>query len=161
MTCKRCKQPWEGRRRNGLRLSRLCDKCLSRKPLRTSVIGHRKQYGRLSGSKRLAKSRLKCDKLATESAKFLDLRSYVHITGRFFCFGADMSDHRKTVLKRDEYTCQKCYSAYSGAQHMLEIDHITPRSKGRDDKISNLQTLCRPCHRQKHGRVLHFSRRQG
>lgn len=32
-----------------------------------------------------------------------------------------------------------------------EKDHITRRSKGRDDRMSNTRLLCVPCHRGKHG----------
>lgn len=50
---------------------------------------------------------------------------------------------RKATLHRDGYRCRKC-----GKAGVLEVDHITPlridSSKPYD--LSNLQSLCRPCH---------------
>lgn len=51
---------------------------------------------------------------------------------------------RFEVLKRDNYRCQMCgVTAKDGAT--LEIDHITPVSKGGTNDAGNLQVLCRDC----------------
>jgi hypothetical protein len=51
---------------------------------------------------------------------------------------------RFEILKRDNYRCQMCgVTAKDGAT--LEIDHITPVSKGGTNEASNLQVLCRDC----------------
>lgn len=53
---------------------------------------------------------------------------------------------RLQVLKRDSYKCQKC--GRSPATHrelFLHVDHIKPFSKGGDNGIDNLQTLCNKC----------------
>lgn len=51
---------------------------------------------------------------------------------------------RFQVLKRDGYRCQMCgVTAKDGAT--LEIDHITPVSKGGSNDADNLQVLCRDC----------------
>lgn len=51
---------------------------------------------------------------------------------------------RFEILKRDDYRCQMCgVTAKDGAT--LEIDHITPVSKGGTNEASNLQVLCRDC----------------
>lgn len=57
---------------------------------------------------------------------------------------------RKPILKRDGYKCLQC-----GVRGNLHVDHMLPRSwgKGRQLKISNLQTLCRSCNLSKGARV--------
>jgi len=53
-------------------------------------------------------------------------------------------DIRYNVLKRDNFTCQKCgITSKDGAK--LEADHIIPVSKGGKTVMSNLQTLCDRC----------------
>lgn len=48
---------------------------------------------------------------------------------------------RKKVLHRDGHACVKC-----GATSNLEINHIHGRAEGGDDSLTNLETLCAPCH---------------
>ena len=51
---------------------------------------------------------------------------------------------RYDVLKRDNFTCQKCgATAKDGAK--LHVDHIIPVYKGGKSTMSNLQTLCDRC----------------
>ena len=47
------------------------------------------------------------------------------------------------VLKRDRY---KCRAPECDATSGLQVHHIKPRSKGRDDNPRNLVTLCAPHH---------------
>ena len=57
---------------------------------------------------------------------------------------------RFRILKRDEYRCRLCGIAARDGDHVrLEVDHITPRSKGGSDDVSNLWTLCFQCNRGK------------
>ncbi|MGV9693341.1 HNH endonuclease [Streptomyces sp. NPDC003444] len=51
---------------------------------------------------------------------------------------------RARVLARDRFRCQSC-----GARQELEVDHLTPVSRGGSWELENLWTLCRPCHRTK------------
>ena len=54
---------------------------------------------------------------------------------------------REAVLRRDCYQCVKCGR---GAE---DVDHIRPRAMGGDlYALSNLQSLCKPCHRAKSGK---------
>ena len=51
---------------------------------------------------------------------------------------------RWQVFERDDFRCVCCgASAQNGA--ILHVDHITPRSKGGKDELSNFQTLCHVC----------------
>lgn len=59
---------------------------------------------------------------------------------------------REQVLERDAYTCQSCGVSRADAKDppTFEVDHITPLADdGHPFDESNLQTLCRPCHREK------------
>lgn len=57
---------------------------------------------------------------------------------------------KKTILERDNYTCQNCgNSIYKEPNLLLEIDHIIPVSKGGETEPDNLQTLCWRCNRSK------------
>lgn len=47
---------------------------------------------------------------------------------------------RFRVLKYAKQRCELC-----GREGKLHVDHITPRSKGGSDDISNLQALCEEC----------------
>lgn len=53
---------------------------------------------------------------------------------------------RQKVLWRDGYKCQHCDS-----QSNLQAHHITPRSKGGSNAVSNGLTLCKECHDSLHG----------
>ncbi|MEJ1358768.1 MAG: HIT domain-containing protein [Candidatus Sedimenticola sp. (ex Thyasira tokunagai)] len=54
---------------------------------------------------------------------------------------------RYEVLKRAKYRCELC--GISAKEKALEVDHITPKSLGGDDEISNYQALCYTCNAQK------------
>ncbi|MDJ0616845.1 MAG: HNH endonuclease [Calothrix sp. MO_192.B10] len=54
---------------------------------------------------------------------------------------------REYVYQRDKYQCQSCGKTHTETQ--LTIDHIIPLARGGANDISNLQTLCFPCNRQK------------
>lgn len=59
--------------------------------------------------------------------------------------------HSKIVLEKQKYRCLLC-----GGRFPLDIDHIKPRSKGRDDRVENLRAICSAfygcrAHARKHG----------
>ena len=54
---------------------------------------------------------------------------------------------RYEVLKRAKGKCELC--GISNKEKSLDVDHIIPRSKGGSNDISNLQSLCYTCNRQK------------
>ena len=53
-----------------------------------------------------------------------------------------------TLLKRQKGKCARC-ELYFREEDVLEIDHITPKSKGGKDEYKNLQLLHRHCHDSK------------
>ena len=58
---------------------------------------------------------------------------------------------RRTVLARDQYTCQYCGAAPGRAD--LTIDHVVPRSRGGETQWDNVVTACRPCNQRKGSRT--------
>jgi len=50
---------------------------------------------------------------------------------------------RRRILERDGYCCVKCDAPYP-----LEVDHIN--GDPENNRSTNLQTLCVPCHHDKH-----------
>jgi 5-methylcytosine-specific restriction endonuclease McrA len=54
---------------------------------------------------------------------------------------------RKYVFQRDKYQCQSC--GMREEETNLTIDHIIPLSRGGQNDISNLQTLCLKCNQRK------------
>lgn len=63
-------------------------------------------------------------------------------------YGAGWRRIRGRVLKRDKGLCQPCKSKgiYSVAN---EVDHIVNKASGGDDSMSNLQVICKDCHKAK------------
>lgn len=56
--------------------------------------------------------------------------------------GDDWGKIRDDVLKRDNYTCQKCGIKENG----LGVHHIIPWHKTKDNDANNLVSLCKRCH---------------
>jgi len=61
---------------------------------------------------------------------------------------ADWESIRKSVLRRDDYSCTVC-----GVENIeLHVDHIIPRKWHGNHGQTNLRTLCRHCHVCRHFR---------
>jgi len=58
---------------------------------------------------------------------------------------------REFIFKRDKYSCLCC-----GSLKKLSIDHIVPVNKQGENKISNLQTLCKSCNSKKGTTIIDF-----
>jgi len=52
---------------------------------------------------------------------------------------------REQILKRDNYTCQRC-GLYDPSGGTVDADHIIPTSWGGDDTVENGRSLCDRCH---------------
>jgi len=59
------------------------------------------------------------------------------------------TDTRQAVFARDRHRCQNCLA--DGDIVILDPDHGVPRGAGGSDRFSNINTLCRRCHKAKHG----------
>jgi 5-methylcytosine-specific restriction protein A len=63
-------------------------------------------------------------------------------------YGWDWRKLRLISLKRDSYLCQSCIKQ-GIATAANQVDHIKPKAQGGTNALSNLQSLCEPCHRTK------------
>lgn len=59
-------------------------------------------------------------------------------------YGPDWREQRKKALERDKHICQICGSPETTYKH--DVHHIKPYRESKDNSLSNLITLCRPCH---------------
>jgi len=57
---------------------------------------------------------------------------------------SDYRSNRRRALIRDGHQCRRC-----GSTEDLTVDHVIPLSKGGDNSLDNLQTLCQTHHDQK------------
>lgn len=58
---------------------------------------------------------------------------------------------RSIIFKRDNFKCLCC-----GSDSDLTIDHIKPISKGGNNHINNLQTLCKTCNLKKMTKTINY-----
>lgn len=58
---------------------------------------------------------------------------------------------RKNIYERDAYTCQYCGKVF--AMEKLNLDHVTPRSRGGKNTWENLVCSCIECNRKKKART--------
>lgn len=63
---------------------------------------------------------------------------------------------RFKVFNRDRFTCKYC-GKQSGADVILEIDHVIPVVKGGTNDIHNLVTACFECNRGKSKKIIDAS----
>lgn len=63
--------------------------------------------------------------------------------------------NRKSILKRDYFTCQYC--GYAGTPNQLSVDHIVPRALGGSNSFTNCVTSCHPCNSKKGSKTLEQS----
>lgn len=62
----------------------------------------------------------------------------------------DWRNVTQSVLARDRDRCLNCRISDETVM-TLDADHGVPRGAGGADRMSNLHTLCRRCHKAKHG----------
>jgi 5-methylcytosine-specific restriction endonuclease McrA len=93
-----------------------------------------------------AEAWLRSERLVLPVPLVIRLVYYVRIPRRF-----SLPLSRRTVLARDQYTCQYC-GAQPGKAN-LTVDHVVPRSKGGDTRWENVTTACGPCNRRKGNRT--------
>ncbi len=62
-----------------------------------------------------------------------------------------MAPTRRSVLLRDNHTCQYCGA--TGTQAILTMDHLLPRSRGGETTWENVVTACRACNMRKGDRT--------
>jgi len=79
----------------------------------------------------------------------------------------DWGERRVRVKERDNWVCKSCGwpTGYKRKARNLNVHHIVPLSKGGDNSLSNLTTLCHICHRAKpgsgHSNIEYFKKPKG
>ena len=53
-------------------------------------------------------------------------------------------------MKIDDYKCVMCGRPSEKTRHGLQVHHITYRNLGHEEVLTDLVTLCAPCHRKMH-----------
>ena len=113
---------------------------------------------------------MKADRQATEARHFANKKSYVAKDGREVLYGNDWKQRKAELWARASGRCEQhvpkteqSYKILEMAQHTTfmfchpsyfercrseghDPHHVTPRSKGRDDRLDNLILLCRMHH---------------
>ncbi|MER5258545.1 HNH endonuclease signature motif containing protein [Streptomyces sp. NPDC002855] len=54
---------------------------------------------------------------------------------------------RKALRKAGQGQCVRCLGVYRAS--LIDVDHVTPLAKGGEDVASNVQLLCKTCHKRK------------
>lgn len=96
--------------------------------------------------------------IIVETAEFdLHKLKNPNVSGKEYQNGGqkDFYNVKSAVLNRDNYTCQIC----GEKDTRLEVHHIQFRSKGGSNRMDNLVTLCRDCHKQIHSGGLVFDKK--
>lgn len=101
------------------------------------------------GARRRAEARrsahcVECEKpLPSRRSPYCSRRCRWRFHGHYFWDSA-----RSYVMLRDRYTCQLCRTRFRARE--LDVDHILEIARGGAAlEYSNLQTVCRRCHREK------------
>lgn len=55
---------------------------------------------------------------------------------------------RQSIKEKWNYQC-----AYCGSEENLTLDHITPRSKGGSDRLTNILCACKECNNSKNHQI--------
>lgn len=118
---------------------------------RHRICPRRGKRGGLSKNIRVKSGR---DIQATLGRDFKDPRSYVAADGREILYETDWQARVKEVFARDGYMCHYKIERESGvimcgapAEHP---HHIIRRSIQRDDRLTNLMSICSSHHRDEH-----------
>jgi 5-methylcytosine-specific restriction endonuclease McrA len=88
----------------------------------------------------LVERRLRAERSSFPYPLVIRLVTYVPVP-RFF----NLPLSRRSLLSRDNYTCQYCGST----EHPLTIDHVIPRSRGGKTEWTNVVAACVSCNRRK------------
>ena len=94
---------------------------------------------------------MKADRQLTEQRQFVERKSYVAKDGREILVGLDWQRRVKQLRERCGGRCEYVFHTAEGedmrcAREAADPHHIKLRSRGRDDRLSNLLAVCRHHH---------------
>lgn len=93
-----------------------------------------------------AEARLRAEQVSMPVPLVIRMVYYVRVPRNM---GLPLS--RRTVLARDQYTCQYCGATPGRSE--LTIDHVVARSRGGLTEWENVVTSCRACNQHKGNRT--------
>ena len=90
---------------------------------------------------------MKADRQLTEQRQFVERKSYVAADGREVLYKLDWKRRVKQLQDRCGGRCEHIFKTAAGeemrcSRAAAHAHHVVKRSKGRDDRISNLVALC-------------------
>jgi 5-methylcytosine-specific restriction endonuclease McrA len=89
-----------------------------------------------------AEARIRSENLALDRPLVIRLVYFVRVPHRML-----IPLTRRTILARDQYTCQYCGAQPPKGQ--LTLDHVVPRSRGGKQTWENVVAACIPCNQRK------------
>lgn len=89
-----------------------------------------------------AQARIRSENLALDMPLVIRLVYFVRVPHRML-----IPLTRRTILARDQYTCQYCGAQPPKGQ--LTLDHVVPRSRGGKQTWENVVAACIPCNQRK------------
>lgn len=92
------------------------------------------------------RARLRAEKLTMPVPSVIRLVAYVRLPHHMA-----LPVSRRTILARDNFTCQYCGDTPGRAQ--LTIDHVLPTSRGGPNDWDNVVTACLACNQRKGNRT--------
>ncbi len=93
-----------------------------------------------------AESRIHAERLSMPTPLVIRLIYYVRVPHHL-----DVPCTRRTVLIRDEYTCQYCGATPPRSQ--LTVDHVLPKVRGGQTTWDNVVCACQTCNLRKGSRT--------
>ena len=87
-------------------------------------------------------ARIRSENLALDRPLVIRLVYFVRVPHRML-----IPLTRRTILARDQYTCQYCGAQPPKGQ--LTLDHVVPRSRGGKQTWENVVAACIPCNQRK------------
>jgi 5-methylcytosine-specific restriction endonuclease McrA len=89
-----------------------------------------------------ARAKIRSENMALDMPLVIRLVYYVRVPHRLL-----IPLTRRTILARDQYSCQYCGAQPPKGQ--LTLDHVIPRSRGGGDSWDNIVAACIPCNQRK------------
>jgi HNH endonuclease len=97
--------------------------------------------------------------------KLKDPRSEIFLDGREVMKGADWKERIAELAERSGGKCEYWFEGYKNpsnrwrcVQEAADPHHVIPRRDGRDDRLANLQALCRPHHNEMDERQVRWTK---
>lgn len=99
------------------------------------------------------------DILTKKERGYVERDSKVLYDGAETLVGRDWKRRKEELWERAAGRCEAIKDGRRCRNLGRDAHHVKARSKGRDDRLSNLSWLCGPCHDAEDWKKLHWTRR--